>query len=219
MFDLVIFDWDGTLADTQEVIVIAFQKALNKVECRVSDNFLKEKIGIGARNMLKEALESEGIPHDEKLIDKLLEEKIKVQLTLTHKIKLFDGAVDLLKTLKPLVKISLATMSDRKVMEKVLKEKGLQDYFDLVITADDVEKPKPDPEAFLKCAEVMKCKPEKCVVIEDSIFGIIAAKRAGMKCIAIPSGFYSKSDLEKEKPNLIVNSIKEKDKILAYILS
>ena len=125
---------------------------------------------------------------------------------------------DLLKALKPLVKIALATMSNRRVIEKTLREKNVREYFDLIITIDEVEKPKPDPEAFIKCAEAMNCRPEKCVVVEDSIFGVIAARRAGMRCIAVPSGVYSKSDLEKEKPDLIIDSIKEKDKILAYIM-
>jgi len=218
MFDVVIFDWDGTLADTREVIVLAFQKVLCKIGCKVSDEFLERRIGIGAKNMFKEALETTGLQYDEKMIDKLLEEKTKIHLMLTPRIRLFNGALSLLKALRPLVKMALATMSNRRVIEKTLKEKRIQGYFDFVITADEVEKPKPDPEAFLKCAEAMRCRPEKCVVVEDSIFGVIAARKAGMKCIAIPSGFYSRSDLEMEKPNLIVNSIKEKDKILAYII-
>ena len=218
MFDMVIFDWDGTLADTQEVIVLAFQKVLRKVGCEVSDEFLERRIGIGAKNMFREALEIAKIRYDEEMINRLLEEKTKIHLMLNPKIKLFDGVTDLLEALRPLVKLALATMSNREVIEKTLREKGIKSYFDLVITADEVEKPKPDPEAFLKCAEAMRCKPEKCVVIEDSVFGVIAARRAGMKCIAIPSGFYSKSDLEKEKPDLIVDSIKEKNMILTYIL-
>ena len=116
------------------------------------------------------------------------------------------------------MKIALATMSNSKVIDKTLREKGVQRYFDYVLTADEVRNPKPDPEVFLKCAEALKIRPEKCVVIEDSIFGVIAARRAGMRCIAIPSGFYSRSDLEKEKPDLIVDSIREKERILAYIL-
>jgi len=218
MFELVIFDWDGTLADTREVIVLAFQRVLSKIGCEVSDEFLERLIGIGARNMFKEALKTVEIQYDEEMIEKLLEEKTKVHLSLTSKIRLFDGAISLLEALKPAVKMALATMSNRKVIEKTLREKKIRGYFDYIITADEVEKPKPHPEAFIKCAEAMRCKPERCVVVEDSIFGVIAAKRAGMKCIAVPSGFYSRSDLEKERPDLIVSSLREKDKILAYIL-
>jgi len=218
MFDMVIFDWDGTLADTQEVIVLSFQKVLSRIGCKVSDEFLKRRIGIGARNMFREALKTAKISYDEKMIDKLLEEKTEIHLMLTPKIRLFDGVIDLLEALRPVVKMALATMSNRKVIDKTLREKDIRGFFDFVITADEVKKPKPDPEALLKCAEAMRCKPERCVVVEDSIFGVIAARRAGMRCIAIPSGFYSRSDLEREKPDLIVDSIKEKDRIFAYIL-
>jgi len=217
MYNAVIFDWDGTLADTREIIVHAFRKVLNKIGCKVSEEFLERRIGIGARNIFKESLEAAGISYDEEMIENLLEEKTRIHLELTLKIRFFDGALSLLESLKPKVKIALATMSNRKVIDKTLKEKGIRGYFDYVLTADDVKKPKPDPEAFLKCAEAMKCRPEECVVVEDSIFGVIAARRAGMKCIAIPSGSYSRSDLEKYKPDLIVDSIREKEKILAFI--
>jgi len=217
MYDAVIFDWDGTLADTREIIVHAFQKVLRKIGCRVSDEFLERRIGIGSINMFKEALEAAGIQYDEEMIENLLKEKTRIHLELTPKVRLFDGVLSLLESLRPRVKIALATMSGREVIDKTLREKGLRRYFDYILTADEVEKPKPDPEVFLKCAEAIGCKPEKCVVIEDSIFGVIAARRAGMRCIAIPSGFYSRSELEREKPDLIVDSVREKDKILAYI--
>jgi len=218
MYSAVIFDWDGTLADTREIIVHSFQKVLRKIGCRVSDEFLERLIGIGARNMFKKSLEATGRMYDEEMIDNLLKEKMEIHLELTPKVKLFDGAISLLESLRPKVKIALATMSNRKVIDKMLKEKGIQNYFDYVLTADEVKNPKPDPEAFLKCAEAIECEPEKCVVVEDSIFGVIAARRAGMRCIAVPSGSYSRSELEREKPDLIVDSLKEKDKILAYIL-
>jgi HAD superfamily hydrolase (TIGR01509 family) len=218
MFELVIFDWDGTLAETQRVIVLSFQEVLRKIGCKVSDEFLERRIGIGARNMFKEALETAKIPYDEEMISRLLDEKTKIHLSLTPKVKLLDGALNLLEALNPKIKMALATMSNRKVIEKTLREKGLGGYFDFVITADEVERPKPDPEAFLRCAEAFSCEPERCVVIEDSIFGVVAARRAGMRCIAVPSGFYSRSDLEREKPDLIVDSLKEIDKILGYIL-
>ena len=218
MFKMVIFDWDGTLADTRDAIIEAFQRVLHNIGCHVTDEFLERQIGIGARNMLKNALRHSGIEYDESLIDRLLREKIEIHLELTHKVRLFEGVTDLLEALKSKVKIALATMSNRRIIEKVLAEKEIMDYFDIIITADEVNDPKPNPEIFLKCAEAAGCRPEDCVVVEDSIFGVMAAKRAGMRCIAIPSGFYSKSELRDLKPDLIVESIKEKNMILKYIL-
>ena len=218
MFDAVIFDWDGTLADTHRFVVNSFQRVLKGFGCNVSDEFLEKRIGIGARNMFKEALEATNMPFDEKTIEKLLEKKIEIQVKLTENVNLFDGTVDLLDSLHNKVKMALATMSNRMVINKLLTEKGIGKYFDEVITADEVLQPKPNPEVFLKCATKLRCSPVKCVVVEDSIFGVKAAKEAKMKCIAIPTGAYSIEELREQKPDLIVNSINEKKKILAFIV-
>jgi len=219
MFDAVIFDWDGTLADTEAVVVHSFQKVLKDVGCRVSDEFLEKMIGIGARNMFKEALKATGVPFDDSMIDGLVEKKTRIQLRLTRRIELFEGAMDLVDALHGKVKIALATMSNRKVVNKVLTEKGIDGYFNIIITADEVRRPKPDPEIFIRCATGLRCQPRRSVVVEDSVFGVVAAKRANMRCIAVPSGAYSIEELRKEGPDLIVNSLKEKERILEFVLA
>ena len=76
---------------------------------------------------------------------------------------------------------------------------------------------KPDPEIFLKTAEQLKAKPQACVVLEDSLFGVKAAKSANMGCIAVTTGVYSEQELEKEEPDLIVKTLKD-PQILNFIL-
>ena len=218
MFDAIIFDWDGTLADTKVVVVNSFQKVLQEIGCKVSHDFLEKQIGIGARNMFKNALKATKTPFDEKRIDKLVKKKIKMQMNLIETVNLFEGVVELLEDLQNKVKIGLATMSNRSVIDKLLKDKRIRKHFKYVITADDVIHPKPNPEIFLNCARKLKCQPEKCVVIEDSIFGVKAAKEAKMKCIAIPSGAYSVEELKEEEPDLIVKSINNKTEILNFLL-
>ncbi|MGD2066968.1 MAG: HAD-IA family hydrolase, partial [Candidatus Bathyarchaeota archaeon] len=90
-------------------------------------------------------------------------------------------------------------------------------YFEVVVSADDVANPKPDPEVFLLTAKKLGVDPEDCVVVEDSVFGVRATRAANMKCIAVPSGVYSIEELEKEQPDLIINSLLEKKKILDFI--
>ncbi|MCK4952914.1 HAD family phosphatase [Candidatus Bathyarchaeota archaeon] len=218
MFDAIIFDWDGTLADTKLVVVNSFQKVLQEIGCKVSHGFLEKQMGIGARNMFKNALKAANIPFDERMVDKLVKKKIKIQMELIEKVSLFEGVVELLGDLQNKVKIGLATMSNRRVIDKLLKEKGIRKYFDYVITADDVIQPKPNPEIFINCAIKLNCQPEKCVVVEDSIFGVKAAKEAKMKCIAIPAGAYSVEELNEEEPDLIVKSINNKTEILNFLL-
>jgi HAD superfamily hydrolase (TIGR01509 family) len=133
-------------------------------------------------------------------------------------VNLFDGAIELLDSVRDKMKTALASMNNRAVIERLLDEKGIKGYFDIILAAEDVVKAKPDPEIFLRAALGLSCPPEKCVIMEDSIFGVKSAKAARMKCIAIPSGAYSEEELRQQEPDLVVNSLKDRMEILAFIL-
>jgi len=217
MVKAVIFDWDGTLADTRKTVVRSFQKVLGEAGCAVSDEFIERRMGIGTKKTIIEAFRECHIRLDVSTLEKLAKEKIRIQAELTNIVSLLKGAAELLEELQGRTKIALATMSSRKVVAKLLLEKRIGGYFEVVVTADEIGKPKPDPEVFLVSATKLGVKPEDCVVVEDSVFGVRAAKAAEMKCIAVPSGAYSKVELEKEKPDIIVDSLAEKKMILSFI--
>jgi len=218
MFEAAIFDWDGTLADTKRAVIPAFQKVLGQLRCEVGDDFIERRIGTGAKNTFKETLKASRIRFDDRMLKELVEKKIQAELELTGRVRLFEGAIDLLDSLNGKVRMALASMNNRKVIDKMLDQKKIRKYFEVILTADEIEKPKPDPEIFLKCAIRLNCRPENCVVVEDSIFGVKSAKRAKMMCIAVHTGAYSREELTKENPDLIVGSLEEKEKILNFIL-
>ncbi|UCH70516.1 MAG: HAD family phosphatase [Candidatus Bathyarchaeota archaeon] len=217
MFEAVIFDWDGTLANTQKVVVESFQSVLQEVGCIVPNEFLKRRIGTGTRKMIEDALNKCNISFDKKVLEELSSKKIRLQTELSLSVTLFEGAARLLDDLHSRVRIALATMSARPVIDKLLTEKKIKSYFTAVVTASDISKPKPDPEIFLRAAEKLCVLPQHCVTVEDSIFGVKASKKAKMKCIAIPSGAYTKEELQKERPHLLVDSLTHTDEILNYI--
>jgi len=217
MFKTVIFDWDGTLADTRQVVVASFQKALNEVYCKISDEFIERLIGIGAAETFREILRSSQTNFDESFIRSLVEKKIQNEIELSNEVKLFAGSLELLETLKGKVKLGLASMNNREVINHMLKLTNTQKFFDATITVDDIVNPKPDPEIFLMCALNLRSETDKCVVIEDSIFGVEAAKTAKMGCIAVLTGVYSQKELKKANPDLIVDSLNEKSEILNFI--
>jgi beta-phosphoglucomutase-like phosphatase (HAD superfamily) len=86
-----------------------------------------------------------------------------------------------------------------------------------VLTADEISHPKPDPEVFLKSALKLEVSPDRCVVVEDSTFGVKAAKTAKMACIAVLTGVYSQAELKAANPDLIVSSLREKSEIINFI--
>jgi HAD superfamily hydrolase (TIGR01509 family) len=217
MIKAVIFDWDGTLADTKRAVVQSFQKVLREAGCMVSDEFIERRIGIGTKKTFIESFRECHMRLDVSTLEKLAKEKIRMQAELADIVSLFEGAIELLEVLHGRIKIALATMSSRKVVDKLLSEKRIEGYFDVVVTADEIVKPKPDPEVFLVSAAKLGVKPEDCVVVEDSVFGVRAAKEADMKCIAVSSGAYSREELEEENPDLMINSLFEKERMLSFI--
>jgi len=217
MFEAVVFDWDGTLADSREVVVASFQKALSEISCKISDKFIEQCIGIGSAETFREILRSCRISFDEALIAGLVEVKIKNEIEMSSAINLFDGALQLLQSLHGKVKLGLASMNDRLVIDHLLEMTNTERFFAAVLTAGDVVNSKPDPEIFLKCARRLKSTPEKCIIVEDSIFGVEAAKKAKMRCITVLTGAYPRKMLEKANPDLIVNSLTQKAEIVKFI--
>jgi beta-phosphoglucomutase len=185
LFEAVIFDWDGTLADTRKVIVVSFQKALKEINLEVPTQYIERRIGIGAPETFREILKAANRRVDEKIVKKLVERKSKVQIELAKEVALFEGSKELLEALQGKVKVGLASMNSRVVVMLLLHNSGLADCFDAIFTVEAVSNSKPDPEIFLKTAEHLNAKPEECVVFEDSIFGVKAAKTANMGCIAV----------------------------------
>lgn len=219
MFKAVILDWDGTLADTKRAIVESCRRVLIELGCLVDDEFIERRIGTGTRKTLEDALNKGNLEYDNEMLEELTRKKNRLQADLFEYVNLFEGAIELLDELYGRIKNALATMSSREVMEKLLYKKGVEKYFDVVVTADEVSKLKPDPEIFLISAKKLNVDPKDCVVVEDSIFGVKAAKAAGIRSIAITSGAYTKEELKKENPDLLVDSIVEKDKILGFIFT
>ncbi len=81
--------------------------------------------------------------------------------------------------------MAVGTGSEHRMAEMLLRHLGLFDCFDAIVGADDVQRHKPEPDTFLRCAELIGVPPEKCVVFEDAEFGIQAAKSAGMAVVDV----------------------------------
>ncbi len=219
MFDAVIFDWDGTLADTKKVILFAFHKALKEVGVDGNDAFIERRIGTGAAETFREILKDKGVAFDEALIVHLVAAKVQAEIDVTGEAQLFKGARELLEALAGKVRLGLASMNNRAVINHMINELKVTPFFETIVTADEVSRPKPDPEIFLKAADRLQSQTKKCVVIEDSIFGVRAAKAANMSCVAVLTGAYPTKELAKAKPDLIVSSLSEKGALLKFIFA
>jgi HAD superfamily hydrolase (TIGR01509 family) len=137
------------------------------------------------------------------------EEKVRYYLKLLNKHgKLFPGVKRIFKKYHGRYKLMIASSEWDYVVDKVTSTFGLQEYIDYRIGKEDVTKHKPNPEIYKKCLKILKMKPEECIVVEDSLFGIEAAKRAGIKVIAVAQT-HPKAKLKKAGADVIISKISE----------
>ena len=128
----VIFDWDGTLVDSEKVIVYSYKKVLNEMGYDIDADFVLKRIGIGVKKIFIEFFDEKGIPYDEELLKELSDRKNKIHMGLSDKIRTLDGSIELLDSLKGKVKIALASMGNREVIEQIINTKNLGKYFDIM---------------------------------------------------------------------------------------
>jgi HAD superfamily hydrolase (TIGR01509 family) len=192
---------------------------MREVDVEVEAEFIERRIGTGGEQTIKEILQASKMPFDEALIKRLAARKVQAEIKMSDTVKLFPGALELLEALQGKAKVALASMNNRPVVDYLLNSLRIRDLFTVVVTVEEVCKFKPDPEIFLKTAAKLHSSPTDSVVLEDSIFGVQAAKAAGMSCIAVLTGVYLREELETANPGLIVDSLAEKQRILDFIFS
>lgn len=184
-----IFDMDGTIVDLEELNFTSFETVISqKLGKKLSNaEYQKYISGRGSLNGLMSYLDSIG-ENEERAEELQYAYRSLKKQALTH---MFDDVVDVkkgIRTLLPLLSLqgrtsSLVTATGSEFTKIILS--GTKLAFDHVITRDDVDKIKPDPEIFLLALKRMDLSAERCIVFEDSINGIVAAQRAGIFCVGM----------------------------------
>ncbi len=125
----------------------------------------------------------------------------------SEKIPVYNTTIDLIKNFKK-ASLKIAVISSSKNCLHILKKVNLVDLFDVIIGGNDITKGKPDPEIFFTAARKMSISPGECVVFEDAVLGVEAAKRAGMKCVGVDR--YNRQE-RLNKADLVVGDVGELD--------
>ena len=148
--------------------------------------YRKKIMGLNQKDSVKLLKETFGLDESP---EEILRTRLKILLELYEKeLELVDGIPEILQILsaEKHMKTALASGSPMKVIEFVLKKFSLSDTFRIKVSGDCVERGKPHPDIYIETARRLGVSPEECVAIEDSINGIVSAKEAGMRCIAVP---------------------------------
>ncbi len=186
MIKAVIFDLDGVIADTEHLSARADDISLAKHGIAMTQDEKHRAFGRRMEEIYADMLQARNIKMD---IKQLVREKDEVFVRLIKgNMKPIKNSLELVGFLKKHgFKLALATSSHEEKMMPELRELGIEDLFETRVSGDDVSRGKPDPAMFLEAAKRLGVRPEDCAVIEDSAFGVQAAKNAGMYAIALRS--------------------------------
>lgn len=173
----LIFDLDGTLADTMPVHFMAYKIMLSKYGIDYTYEMFMSLAGVPAVGTIEKINEIFGTSLNPEEVGHAKEAEYE---KIMHKMKPIDPVVDLVKKYQGKLPMAVGTGGYHRLAWKTLEIIGLDKYFDILVSAEDVVNHKPHPDTFLRCAELMEVKPEDCQVFEDGEPGMKAAKAAGM---------------------------------------
>lgn len=185
----VIFDVDGVLADSEPLINAAAIAMFNEKGLAAQPADFLPFVGAGENRYIGGVAEKYHFPLD---LQAAKQRTYEIYLDLVpSQLAAFPGAIDLvLACRKAGLLISVASSADKiKVLANLQKINLPPEFWDTVIVADQVKRQKPAPDIFLTAAQNLDVKPEECVVVEDAVNGIRAAKAAGMRCVAVATTF------------------------------
>lgn len=180
----VIWDMDGVIADTSIYHRQAWQQALQKRGVNYTEEDFRRGFGQRNEEIIKSVLGEETSVAEIKAISKEKEERFRS--LVKPNIKLLPGVIELIKALTQYkFKLALASSTPMENLILLTGKLGVKGYFQVIVSAEDVTIGKPDPQVFLMAAKKLGVEPGDCVVIEDAVTGVTAARRAGMICLAV----------------------------------
>ena len=182
--DALLFDCDGTLADTMPAHYLAWLHVTDLHGLSFDENRFYAMGGRPTRDIVATLAREAGLDLD---LDTAVRTKEESFLSRLEHVAAIDPVVDVVRRSQGRIPIAVVTGGHRAVCERILAHIGLARAFDLIVASEDTARHKPDPDPFLEAARRLAVRPERCVVWEDSDLGIAAATRAGMDWIDVRS--------------------------------
>jgi beta-phosphoglucomutase len=211
--DGIVFDLDGTLADTEPLHIDTWLVVLNELGLKMDESWMHQWIGLSDRlvseHVCTHYLKSQSVENLQHIKQQSYRKRA------TSEVKLFDQVEDYLLELSQLVPIALATNSSKEDVSAVFHATNLQKFLKVIVTANDVSFLKPNPEPYQTAATLLGINPSFCIALEDSPAGITSANKAGIFAIGVENSH--PSDKLQEANLIFPNTTKALEFILNTI--
>ena len=196
--DAVLFDLDGSLVDSMWIWKDIDTAYLAGFGIPVPEGLQEDIGGMSFTEGAQYFKDRFGIPDP---VEKIKDDWNRMAWDkYAYEVPVKDGVVELLQyCMDNGLKAGIATSNSRELVENVVKMRGMQQYFECIMTGCDVAKGKPAPDIYLAVADKLQVQPENCLVFEDIIPGIMAGKAAGMKVCAVYDKYSEHQDAEKHR--------------------
>jgi beta-phosphoglucomutase len=201
----IIFDVDGVIVASGPPHRESWRRLAAEAHVPMSDEFFARTFGQTNKDIL-EALFGRALPDEQwrRLGDR---KEALYREIIRHNVPAMSGAVELVEALHgDGARLAVGSSGPPENIELCLREMGIRRLFDVVVTGNDVTRGKPDPQVFLLASERLGLAPERCVVVEDAVIGVEAAKRAGMRAVALTSSHPREAFA---RADLVVDSLTE----------
>lgn len=195
MLRAIIFDFNGILVDDEPIHFDMFQKVLFEQGLSLTrEEYYARYLGMDDRGCFQAAFRDRGRALDEATLAALIQRKaVYYRNEIQQRLTVFPGVKQLIPKLSASYPLAIASGALRSEIEMIMQTIGLIKYFQVIVSTEDITEGKPSPEIFTKAltlfnqhnADAKPIRPAECLVIEDSKEGVLGARRAGMKCLAV----------------------------------
>src|SRR5215211_575532 len=203
----VIFDLDGVLVDSEQVWDAARRQLTEDSGGRWSESATQDMMGMSSTEWSRYMNEELGVKMPPEEISAAVVGRME-ELYREH-LPLIPGAREAVERVAARWPLGLASSANRPVIEVVLELSGLEDFFEITISSEEVAHGKPAPDVYLEAARRLRVDPALCAAVEDSSSGILSAHAAGMRVVAIPNRAFPPSKNALEAADAAVPSLQE----------
>lgn len=218
MLRAIIFDFNGILVNDEPIHLEMFRKVLKDEGIFITEkDYYDRYLGLDDRGCFKAVYQDQGRKLDEPALEEMIRRKAAYyRQSIDKRIAVFPGVKKLVPELSLRYPLAIASGALRSEIEAILVSVTLSKYFQVIVSAEDIIEGKPNPEIFTKALSLLNqqrttaqpIRPSECLVIEDSKEGILAAHRAGIKCLAVTNSHPAHELTEAEA---VVASLEEVD--------